>query len=151
MYGGSGSWYYSTLAGLQRAPGSRSWRDLVIAPPAPGTLSNLTWANASIDTPMGLVSSSWSATRHGRYTLHAIVPPNAQARIVMPTINGVFDAQTTVSEGESETLVWTGGAFVPGAGTNGIRSASASADGQSVLLTVGSGSYSFVSGVTGVW
>jgi len=145
MYGGSGSWYFSTLAGLQRAPGSRSWRDLIIAPPAPGTLSNLTWANASIDTPMGLVSSSWSAPQRGRYTLRAVVPPNAQARIIVPTTNGAFDAQTTVSEGDSgaEVVVWEGGAYAPGAADSGIWSASAGADGRSVVLTVGSGSYTF--------
>jgi alpha-L-rhamnosidase len=143
MYGGTGSWYYSTLAGLRRAPGSRSWRDLIIAPPAPGTLSSLTWVNSSIDTPMGLVRSSWSATQKGRFTLRAIVPPNAQARIVMPTVNG--DGQTAVvSEGESAAVVWKDGGFVAGA-CDGIRSASASADGQSVVLTVGSGSYSFAS------
>jgi alpha-L-rhamnosidase len=142
MYGGSGSWYYSTLAGIQRSPGSRSWRDLIIVPPAPGTLSNLTWANASIDTPMGMVSSSWSATHHGRYTLHVAVPPNAQARIVMPTFSSALDGQTTVSEGESGTVVWKDGGFVPGT-CDGIRSASAGADRKSVVIAVGSGSYSF--------
>ena len=141
QYGGSGSWYYATLAGLQRAPGSRSWRELVIAPPAPGTLSNLTWANASIDTPMGLVSSAWSA-RRGQYTLHAIIPPNARARITMPTVNGMLNTQTTVSE--SGAVVWSGSAHAPGAVKNGIRSASAGTDGRSVLFTVGSGSFSFV-------
>lgn len=146
MYGGSGSWYYSTLAGLQRAPGSRSWRNLIIAPPAPGALSNLTWANASIDTPMGLVGSAWSVTRQGRYTLHATVPTNAQAQIVMPAINGALDEQTIVREGEHGAVVWNDGGFVSGA-SDGVKSASAGFDGKSVMLTVGSGSYSFTSGV----
>lgn len=142
MYGGAGSWYYSTLAGLRRRSGSRSWRDLIIAPPGPGTLSNLTWANASIDTPMGLVSSSWSATQRV-YRLHAVVPPNAQARIVMPTV-GILNVQTRVTEKESGA-VWRDGGFVLSAASEGIRSATAGADRKSVVLTVGSGSYSFTS------
>jgi hypothetical protein len=61
VFGGVGSWYYSTLAGLGRAPGSRSWQDLVISPPAdPEVLQQLTFAGASIDSTMGLVASSWT-------------------------------------------------------------------------------------------
>jgi hypothetical protein len=52
--------YYHTLAGLSRAPNSRSWSDLVIAPAASAeVLTQLSYASASIDTPMGLASSSW--------------------------------------------------------------------------------------------
>ena len=144
MYGGCGSWYYSTLAGLQRAPGSRSWRDLIIAPPAPGALSNLTWANASIDTPMGLVSSSWSSSHSGRYTLCATIPPNARARVVVPTPGGVSAFLATVTEGTNSAMVavWRGGSFVPGA--KGVRNASAGSGGRSVVLAVGSGSYQFI-------
>lgn len=66
MFGAAGSWYYSTLAGLGRAPASRSWQNLTIAPPhAPDVLSQLSWASASIDSPMGLVASSWAAGAAG--------------------------------------------------------------------------------------
>jgi hypothetical protein len=66
MFGAAGSWYYSTLAGLGRAPDSRSWQNLVISPPyAADVLSQLSWAGASIDSPMGLVGSSWSAADPG--------------------------------------------------------------------------------------
>ena len=62
MFGGAGSWSYSTLAGLSRAVDSRSWNDLVIQPPGPetGLHANLSWASASIDTPMGLVAAAWA-------------------------------------------------------------------------------------------
>ncbi len=61
MFGGVGNWYFSTLAGLDRAPGSRSWQDLVIRPPgAPEVLAVLNFAGASIDSTMGLVASSWT-------------------------------------------------------------------------------------------
>jgi hypothetical protein len=60
MFGAAGSWYYTTLAGLGRAQGSRSWLDLVLTPPSsPALLSQLSYAGASIDTTMGRVASSW--------------------------------------------------------------------------------------------
>jgi hypothetical protein len=61
MFGGVGSWYYSTLAGLGRAVDSRSWQDLVIRPPSsPEVLAQLSFASASIDSSMGLVASAWT-------------------------------------------------------------------------------------------
>ena len=62
MFGAAGSWYYSTLAGLDRTPSSRSWQDLLINPPySPSVLSQLDFAAASIDSPMGLAAASWTA------------------------------------------------------------------------------------------
>lgn len=61
MYGGQGSWYFSNIAGIQRVPGAPSWSNLVIAPPAPGTAPNISYAAASVDSPMGLVASQWQA------------------------------------------------------------------------------------------
>ena len=61
MFGGAGSWYYSALGGLGRALSSRSWQDLVISPPgAADVLNQLSYASTSIDTPMGLASTSWA-------------------------------------------------------------------------------------------
>lgn len=164
MFGGSGSWYYTTLAGLQRAPGSRSWKDLVIAPPfSKGMLAQLTSANASIDSPMGVVQSAWSwssspassaaastaatapeaaaAEGAGSFTLSAIVPPNAKARVLVPQVTAAADK---VVIRESNVIVWEHGAFVRGA-VDGIKSAAASADGNTVAFAVGSGRYIFVS------
>jgi len=65
MFGGVGNWYYSSLAGLGRKVGSRSWQNLVISPPRdPAIFSQLTYAGASIDSTMGLVSSSWTVPNH---------------------------------------------------------------------------------------
>ena len=61
MFGAAGSWYYSSLAGLGRAPASRAWQNLVIAPPgADDVLAQLHFAGASIDSSMGLVAASWT-------------------------------------------------------------------------------------------
>ena len=137
--GGSGSWYYSTLAGLRRAPGSRSWKELIIAPPAPGTISDLTWANASIDTPMGVVGSAWrfdNTTDSGSYSLHATVPPNALARVIMPTL--VAPAAATITDGSS--VVWAHGVFLADTGVHNAVSATRE---KSVVFEVGSGEYFF--------
>ena len=44
-------------------PGSRSWTTLVFAPPliASGVSADLSFASASVDTPMGRVASAWRA------------------------------------------------------------------------------------------
>ena len=142
-YGSTGSWYYSTLAGLGRAHGSRSWNDLVIAPPSGRVLANLSWANASIDTPMGLVRSAWSASPQAAsssgavYTLSITLPPNARARVTVPTISAAAVASVT----EGGRLVWAHGAFV--AGVSGVTSAAEGLNGHAVVFQVGSGSYEF--------
>jgi hypothetical protein len=138
MFGGSGSWYYSTVAGLRRAPGSRSWKELVIAPPGPGTLSNLSWANATIDTPLGVVGSRWRldlmAGDKYTFSLHATVPPNGRALLIMPTL--VPEATAVVLDGGS--LVWNCGIFVH---ESGFLNASIQAEGRAIAFEVGSGDY----------
>ena len=139
--GGSGSWYYSTLAGLRRALGSRSWSDLIIGPPSPGTISDLTWANASIDTPIGVVGSAWrfDNASDGRqsYSLHAIVPPNARARVIMPTLVPSVSAIVL----DAGSVVWAHGRFVA---ASGVYNASVSPDNAKVVIfEVGSGEYFF--------
>lgn len=149
MYGGTGSWYFSTLAGLRRAPGSRSWSDLVIAPPAPGSINNnLTWANASIDTPIGIVRSAWSVAGGAgdavSHTLHAIVPPNARGRVVIPAVAAALAAAFVVAEGGS--VVWADGHYA-GAVAGIMTATLAEVEGGSgaVVFEVGSGSYVFTS------
>jgi alpha-L-rhamnosidase len=71
MFGSSGAWYFWGLAGLSRAPGSRSWTTLVFAPPliASGVSADLSFASASVDTPMGRVASAWRALGTGGGTV----------------------------------------------------------------------------------
>lgn len=63
MFGAAGSWYFSTLAGLGRVGGSRSWQNLAISPPRTrDVFAQLSYASASIDSTMGLVSSGWEVS-----------------------------------------------------------------------------------------
>lgn len=60
MFGGSGDWLYRSIAGIRRNAGARSWTSLTIKPPASVPSSNLSYASASIDTPMGTVAVAWA-------------------------------------------------------------------------------------------
>lgn len=60
MYGGFGSWLYSSVGGIGRRYGSRGWTDLVINPTV-GASSNVTSATASIDTPIGQAAVEWTS------------------------------------------------------------------------------------------
>ena len=139
MYGAPGAFYYSSLAGLRRAPGSRSWRSLLVAPPgnASGVWANLTAASAEQSTPMGAVAVAWALFPGPRYALNATLPPNAAARVVVPTLRAA--ALAVIAEGG--TTVWAAGQFVPG--VPGVASGVAGADGESVEFAVGSGVFAF--------
>ena len=143
MYGAPGAFYYTSLAGLRRAPGSRSWRALVLAPPgnASGVWTNLSAAAAQQNTPMGIVAVAWAMRGGGGgYTLNATLPPGAAATVVVPTLRPA--AEAVVKEGGAP--VWQGGAYVPG--VPGVAAGTAGADGESVVLVVGSGVFSFTTG-----
>ena len=90
---------------------------------------------------MGLVASAWSmalASETGpgrRYTLHATVPPNARARIIMPV-------PPTASIREGGVSIWADGQFLVDS-VVGVLAASAEADGGMVGFEVGSGNYIF--------
>ena len=244
MFGAPGAWYYRSIAGLDRAPSSRSYANLVIRPPPANDIIysdanlSLTWAAASIDSSMGMVSSAWNTLPGGngaqcgtvaengnleldcpgglftgvafasfgtpsgtcpnlakgscdaassvdvvtklcvgksscsigatngnfggdpcegtakslavrltgqcgqplgprKFALQTTVPVGGTAQVILPAWGPA--ASATVTEGGAK--VWAAGAFVPG--TPGVSAGAASADGLNVVLTVGSGSYSF--------
>ena len=140
MYGAPGAFYFSTLAGLRRTPGSRSWHSLMIVPPgnASSVWSNLTSATAEQYTPMGDIQVAWALGSGGDYyALNVTLPPNSAARVVVPTLRPA--ASAVIAEGG--TTVWAGGRFVPG--VPGVSSGAAGSDGESVEFAVGSGTFSF--------
>ena len=49
---------FHSFGGIDRRPGSIGWHDLLFVPFP--SLPNLTFAQASIDSPIGLISSDWS-------------------------------------------------------------------------------------------
>ena len=168
MFAGAGAASFSSYAGLARAEGSRSWRSLIVQPPAPAEGVNLSWAAASIDTPMGLVATAWwaapaedadgsAAAGAGAaglgvgagagarapapsYALNATVPVGARAQILVPSVVPPSSARVTILE--SGAPVWRNGSFLPAAGLFG--GAASSLGVNSVNFSAGSGSFAFV-------
>lgn len=99
MFGASGSWYYKQLAGLDRAPASRSWQQLVIAPPGDAdTLSQLQYASAAIDTTMGLATVSWDVSG-GAYPGAFCGEAPEKGSITATCVGGTFDDVVYASYG----------------------------------------------------
>lgn len=76
--GAVGDWLYRRVAGIE--PTSAGYRSFIVKPIVGG---NLTYAKASVRTPYGLVSSSWSID-DGRFNLQVRVPVSATCTVEMP-------------------------------------------------------------------
>ncbi|PSN71410.1 hypothetical protein BS50DRAFT_282333 [Corynespora cassiicola Philippines] len=80
---------HTTIGGLR--PTSPGWRTALIAPKPGGTIRH---ADTSFDSPYGPYAVSWKC-ENGRMTAKVGVPPNGEARVVLP--GGVDE---TVGSGE---------------------------------------------------
>jgi hypothetical protein len=143
MFGGSGAWYFSGLAGVSRPAGARGWGGrILLAPPVsytlPGTTGLLITAAASLDTSAGFVASSWALGAGGGYALYLLncsVPVGANASLALPTVRPPGDVRVT----ESGATVWAAGAFTP---VPGVTAAAAGAS-QLLQLELLSGDFVF--------
>jgi alpha-L-rhamnosidase len=72
-------WLYKYVAGIQ--PAQAGYKAIEIRPYLPAGLEH---AEASIDTPYGLVLSSWKRQAHGECILEVEIPPNTTAIIWLP-------------------------------------------------------------------
>jgi pimeloyl-ACP methyl ester carboxylesterase len=81
MLGHLMEWFYSGLAGIRPSAGTIAFREIDIRPEPVG---DVTSASANVESPYGLISSSWSRDKQ---TFHLIVriPANARARIFLPS------------------------------------------------------------------
>ncbi len=130
MFGGVGAWMYEALAGINyddKAPGYRhiSFR--------PQMVRDLNWASGSIDTPRGVVASSWSR-QPGVINLTVDIPVGSDAEVVLPKL-GLTEAGVT----ESGRPVWQKGAYQ--SGVEGVDSASETP--AAISIRCGSGHYTF--------
>lgn len=118
-YGAVGRWMVNTVAGLDAA--SPGYRQLLIHP-IPG--GKLTHAEASLQTPYGLASSSWKLSGP-RFTLDVEIPANTHATVILP-----LAAATDVQESGSDLR-----------GASGISRIERV--GKDVKLIAGAGKYRF--------
>jgi alpha-L-rhamnosidase len=77
-YGAIGQWMYERVAGVK--PLKAGYKEILIAPIPGGPLTS---AEASYNSPYGLVSSSWKI-ENGVFKLKATIPPNTTAKIIIP-------------------------------------------------------------------
>lgn len=76
-YGAIGQWMYERIAGIQ--PAKAGYKEIRVAPLPGGPLTS---ANATFNSPYGLISSSWKIENETFY-LETIIPPNTTATIVI--------------------------------------------------------------------
>lgn len=68
-----GAWYMDGLAGIK--PFTAGYKQFTIEPPLRGD-TDITWVNASFDSPVGEIKSSWKR-EDGKLRLTVEVPPNS--------------------------------------------------------------------------
>lgn len=113
-------WFYYDVAGI-RSSETTGYRDITIAPQVTGQLE---WAKATTKTPYGPVSVDWKKV-DGVLSLKTHVPVGSTATVKLPAANS-----WAVTEG--------GKALTTVEGVKGIAQ-----QGETVLVTVGSGDYAF--------
>jgi hypothetical protein len=80
MLGQIQEWFYHDLAGIQNAPGSAGFKQIVIAPQPVGDVK---WTRASFDSVRGKIVSEWQ--RDGdKFTLKVTIPANTTATVFVP-------------------------------------------------------------------
>ncbi len=77
--GSVGEWLYTGVAGIDQAPSSTAYSEVVIRP-RPGDLD---WAEATHESARGTVRVRWERSPEA-FHLHASIPPGARATIHLP-------------------------------------------------------------------
>jgi alpha-L-rhamnosidase len=107
-YTGISSWFTKTVAGIRPDPEHPGFQSFIINP-LPG--GDLTYAEASMESPHGTISSRWER-KGDTLLLKVTVPANSQATVYVPTIDapGLTEGGKPVSEAPGITLLRTEGA-----------------------------------------
>lgn len=95
--GSVGEWMFTTVGGIDLDPATPGYSKIVIHP-IPG--GGLTWAKASLDSPHGLIASSWSVSgRH--FSLNVAVPANTSAIVYVPAKDANAVQESGVDAGQA--------------------------------------------------
>ncbi len=71
-----GAWYVDGVAGIKRDVDHPGFKRFVIRPPA-RQATDMAWARASFDSPVGTIESGWIREEDGTLRLEITVPPNS--------------------------------------------------------------------------
>ncbi len=80
--GAIGMWLYQSVLGVRPDPSGPGFKKIILAP-QPDPTSDLTSARGSYDSVHGRIVSDWTC-ENGKFTLHAVVPPNTTATVFVP-------------------------------------------------------------------
>lgn len=83
MLGHIMEWFYAGLGGINQTAESVGWKHIVINPQMTG---DITHANASLQSPRGLISCSWQRdTTKATWEINVTIPQGADAEVHLPT------------------------------------------------------------------
>jgi alpha-L-rhamnosidase len=114
-FGSVVAWVYRYVAGIDTTPDRPGFKEIVIHPHLDARMPS---ARAEYESVYGKISSQWSSSPDGPFTLRVTIPPNTNATLFLPLIPGkrVTESGNPV-EGREQ--------------------------GASYVISVGSGTYSF--------
>ena len=114
-FGSVVAWVYRYVAGIDTTPDRPGFKEIVIHPHLDARMPS---ARAEYESVYGKISSQWSSSPDGPFTLRVTIPPNTKATLFLPLIPGkrVTESGNPV-EGREQ--------------------------GASYVISVGSGTYSF--------
>ena len=114
-FGSVVAWVYRSVVGIDTTSATPGYREIVIHPRVD---SRITKARGEYESVYGKIVSSWNGSGGGPFALEVTIPANTTARIVLPAVG-------------SGQVIQDG------------RPAKAQKEGDSYLVKIGSGSYSF--------
>jgi alpha-L-rhamnosidase len=120
-YGAIGEWMYRTMAGIEIDPAAPGYKHILIRP-LPG--GGFTSVQAKHQTMYGPLASGWTLS-NGTFQLAIEIPPNARATVHLPKaqLNKVQESGKALAQAEGVTA--------------------SRQEGETVVLSVGSGHYRF--------
>ena len=104
MFGGSLTWFYRKLAGLNADPSQPGYRHIVFRPQP---VSQIDWAKYATATPYGQASVDWSK-RGGRFTMTVEVPVGCTATVCVPDAKVPSAVRTDGTGKKDGNIVYNG-------------------------------------------
>jgi alpha-L-rhamnosidase len=77
-------WFNAGLAGIQQAPDSTGFDEIIVKPQPVGTLSHV---DGRRETPHGTLSSEWTRNAAGMLRLNVTIPANTTGEVWVPTLD----------------------------------------------------------------
>jgi alpha-L-rhamnosidase len=94
-YGAIGDWMYRNMAGINSDASAPGYKKILIAPKPGAKISS---TSAELNTPYGIVSSSWTVD-NGLMKLDVVVPANTTATVILPA-SALKDGKETSNKAE---------------------------------------------------